>query len=77
MNLIKIIRQSYAHEYRAQGDLHTSYGFGKTPEEARENALYGTAENAARDHGQDFGDWKVQEDRDGEHWLTQINKSAA
>jgi hypothetical protein len=77
MKLIKTVRQSYAHEYRQLGDLHTSYGFGETPEDAREDALYGTGGNAARDHGQGFGDWKVQEDRDGEHWLIQINKSAA
>jgi hypothetical protein len=75
MKTVKIVLQQYCHEYRVLGDLQTSYGFGDNPELAREDAVYGAdIGNHARDHLLGFGDYKVQEDENGDHWVSQINK---
>ena len=75
MKTVKTVSQQYCHEYRLRRDIHTSYGFGDTPEEARADAVYGSDDgnNHARDHSLGFGDWRVQEDSKGEHWINRIS----
>lgn len=69
----------FCHEYRAKGDLHTSYGFGDTEAEAREKAVYGPDREgeSARDHELGFGDWILRVDREGDQWVKQVNKTVA
>ena len=71
------ILQQHCHEYRCLGDLQPSYGFGATPEEAREDAVYGSdrPDDSARDHYLGFGDWRIQIDEENSMWVTKINKS--
>ena len=80
MKTIETISQQYCHEYRKLGDLHASYGFGSSPEAARQDAVYGQdngSEDTGRDHPLGFGDWELQEDENREYWVTMTNKNAA
>ena len=53
------MKKQYCHEYRKLGDLDSSYGLGNTPQEARENALYGQDNgDTSRDHNLGLGYWE-------------------
>lgn len=58
-----------------KGDLDPSYGFGTTPEKARQNAVYGAdrEDDSARDHYLGFGDWKMETDEKNAAWVERVN----
>ena len=70
MEVIRKVYGKFAHEYRESGDLYSSYGFGNSAAQAREDAIYGSENNAAQDHAYGFGDWVISEDSDGAQELT-------
>ena len=72
------VSNKHCHEYRTKGDLFPAYGFGSTPEGAREDAVYGADRpgDSARDHYLGVGDWKIETDERGAMWVTKINKSS-
>ena len=66
--------KTYAHEYREKDNRYCNYGFGATPELAREDAVYGPdgEDDAARDHSLGYGDWMMVQDEDESEYLLSI-----